>query len=149
MRLTASTRRTPGKISLAAYRDRMQSRLKPAAIAGASKLLDEANLLVPKDTKSLHETGRVIYPEMQQGWDVVAVVGFGGEDYLFDPVYSPNAGKDVRRVPAEYALIVHENWMEVHGKKIGPKSGQPFFLKEPGTNKRTEIAEAIRKELMR
>lgn len=109
--------------TIEALRKRLGERFEVGARQAANLLLQEAKRATPADTMTLRDTARV--RQEGSGLDAVFVVGFGPYGITNTGVYSPHEGKKVNRIPAHYAIIIHQ----AAGPTMGIHAvGYPFFL---------------------
>lgn len=90
----------------------------------AHQLMAESQLLVPRDTEALAESG--VVRQEGSGLSTVMIVGYGRHDLHWVGVWSAREQKRVDRYPYEYAVYVHQDTTQAH-----EAPGQAFFLSTP------------------
>ena len=134
-----------------ALKRRAGVKVEAGMIEAANYLLDVSLQLVPRDTNVLAESGSIT--QEGSGLDAVILVGYGmfgrpgkvirgvGND-LVKKGWSDAQGREVTRVPANYAWVQHFNRTFRH-----PNGGQADYLGEPSRTKVVEMSTAFRRAL--
>lgn len=92
---------------LAKFKARLGRRVQKGMMTAADYIYHRSQVLVPRDSNYLAETGRITpigsFP------DFMVVIGYGGTDWPPSLVYSDKEQRIVTRYPAAYVVYVHEN----------------------------------------
>jgi hypothetical protein len=91
----------------------MGLRIEHGIEAVAAEILKRAKTLVPRDTDSIFNSGRQ-YSMWEGGLEATRVVGFASPEFVFKDVFSYRENAIVTKIPAEYALYVHEDLEAYH-----------------------------------
>lgn len=129
--------------NLAKYKERLARKIELGLKEVARVLYDESQILVPKDTTYLAQTGRI--DSVGGGFNIIVWVGYGGIDFPPRQEFSQREKRIVTRYPCEYCVYVHQ---EEPGTRSdgGPRHDPPEqdqFLEEPKLTKMAEMRAAL------